>query len=93
VCGEIPKKGMRRDTLLADSYLKRTKNKRKRKLEKERTAKSIPKKYQRRTLNIKGVFPFFHRDSDENSVTWVWWLEVLFSTVCAKGWLEQVATV
>jgi len=52
----------------ADSYLRRTIADRKRKLEKEGTAKSIPKKYQRRTRNVKGVFTDFHKHSDENSV-------------------------
>ena len=51
----------------ADSYLERTMAERKRKLLKEGTAKSIPKKKQRRTRNLKGVFPDLHKDSDENS--------------------------
>jgi hypothetical protein len=51
----------------ADSYLERTMAERKRKLEEEGTAKSIPKKKQHRTRDIKGVSPDLRKDGDENS--------------------------
>jgi hypothetical protein len=64
------KKGRKRQETkhaTSDPYFRQTLAKRKLKMEKESNEKSIPKKKKRRAPNIKGFWPYFHEDSDEDT--------------------------
>jgi hypothetical protein len=53
-------------------------------MEKEGNVKYTPKNKKRRARNVKGVFPDFQEDGEEQPCEL--WLEIPFTTLCAKMW-------